>query len=147
MPNPLLPSVHLASTWFLVGLVWFVQLVHYPLMDHVSPDRFVHYETVHRQNILFIVGPAMLLQLASAWWLWQSSHTYQRLWLVNLLFIGLIWLSTFLVQVPLHDELNRQFSAAAHDQLVKTNWFRTLLWSVQGVLSLWLLRKTTWTTA
>ena len=33
--------VHATSALLLVGLIWTVQVVHYPLMAAVGPDRFV----------------------------------------------------------------------------------------------------------
>ena len=50
-----------------------------------------------------------------------------------------IWLSTFALQVPRHDELRGGFDARAHEQLVGTNWIRTVLWTLRGVVCLWML--------
>ena len=36
----LLP-VHIAVTWYMTGVIWFVQLVHYPLMDGVGRERLM----------------------------------------------------------------------------------------------------------
>ena len=37
-------GTHLVCTLLMVGVILFVQIVHYPLMDRVGADRFVHYE-------------------------------------------------------------------------------------------------------
>jgi hypothetical protein len=50
------------------------------------------------------------------------------------------WLSTFLVQVPLHARLGTGFDAAAHRRLVLSNSLRTLAWTGRGVLALVMLR-------
>lgn len=47
-----------------------------------------------------------------------------------------IWVSTFVVQVPLHGRLVRGFEISVHRRLVRTNWLRTAVWSVRGVLAL-----------
>jgi hypothetical protein len=39
--------VHLAATAAMVGLIWFVQVVHYPLFASVGADEFVAYENAH----------------------------------------------------------------------------------------------------
>ena len=39
--------VHAATTLFMVGVIWFVQIVHYPLFQRVGKDGFGAYE---RQN-------------------------------------------------------------------------------------------------
>jgi hypothetical protein len=56
--------------------------------------------------------------------------------------IGLIlaiWLSTFFLQVPLHERLAQGFDAETHRSLVNTNWIRTAAWTLRAVLVLWLL--------
>ena len=32
-----------AATWFMAGLHWFVQVVHYPLFADVGTERFIAY--------------------------------------------------------------------------------------------------------
>jgi hypothetical protein len=39
-----LTSIHLAATWFMVGLIWVIQIVHYPLFTSVGSDSFAEYE-------------------------------------------------------------------------------------------------------
>ncbi|MCK6525129.1 hypothetical protein L6R49_27300, partial [Myxococcota bacterium] len=39
MSSTLLLLIHAAATWFMVGLIWFVQIVHYPLFSAVGPPR------------------------------------------------------------------------------------------------------------
>jgi hypothetical protein len=52
-------------------------------------------------------------------------------WVGGLIVI-VIWASTGLIQVPLHDRLGRGFDADAHRLLVTTNWIRTVGWSVRA---------------
>jgi hypothetical protein len=40
------------------------------------------------------------------------------------------------LQVPLHTRLARGFDPAAHRQLVRTNWLRTLAWTLRALLLL-----------
>ena len=58
--------LQLASTWFLVGLIWTIQVVHYPLFAAVGTDRFVAYEASHARLITLVVGPVMLVEAATA---------------------------------------------------------------------------------
>jgi hypothetical protein len=51
-----------------------------------------------------------------------------------------IWLSTALLQVPLHNLLARGLDREAVARLVQTNWIRTAAWSARAVVSLALLR-------
>ena len=138
---PFLFLVHFASTWYLVGLCWLVQRVQYPLMSLVGRDSFTHFEAAHVARIGPVVAPMMLIELGSGLLLWMFGGEAFRcpLFLVALGLLGSIWLSTFLVQVPLHGTLGRGFDAAAYGSLVRTNWIRTLAWSARGLLLFWML--------
>jgi hypothetical protein len=130
--------IHAAATWSMVGLIWFVQAVHYPLFAEVGSEQFVQYERLHQQRTTWVVMPLMLVELASAAALafWRGSRV-SSVWAgIGLLLLGMIWLSTFLVQVPLHAQLAGGFKAEVHRRLVATNWWRTVLWTARGVLAL-----------
>ncbi|GIU73068.1 MAG: hypothetical protein KatS3mg004_0155 [Bryobacteraceae bacterium] len=135
--------LHAAATWFLAGLVWFVQLVHYPLMAEAARADFVRYEALHQRYTTWIVAPVMTLEAALAVWL--TAHPPENLpgWSV-LVAAGLlagIWASTFAVQVPIHARLAAGFDARVHRRLVRSNWFRTAAWSVRAVIAaMWLVR-------
>ena len=36
--------IHLAITWIMVGIIWMVQVVHYPLMAYTGPDHSARYQ-------------------------------------------------------------------------------------------------------
>lgn len=54
------------STFFMVRLIWFVQIVHYPLMDRVSEGSSPQYETAHCRLTSWVVGPPMLVEVTTA---------------------------------------------------------------------------------
>ena len=126
---------------FLTGLIWIVQVVHYPLMSRVGADRFAEYERLHAAWITPVVGPAMLLEAALAAWLLLQTPAGIPSWStkVGLALVVLIWGVTFFVSVPCHAQLAAGFDAAAHDRLVSTNWIRTIAWTARAALSLWML--------
>lgn len=138
-----LPLIHFASTWYLVGLCWMVQRVQYPLMDRVGTDRYRDYELGHVTQIGPVVAPMMLLEVATAIALFfAGGEAYRRpIFLASVALLGLIWASTFLIQVPLHNTLGQGFDAAAHASLVNTNWIRTLAWTGRGLLLIGLLQS------
>jgi hypothetical protein len=133
----LISVIHAASTWFMVGLIWFVQVVHYPGFGHVPPEGFVDYAARHVARTGFVVGPPMLIEAGSAMalvYLSPSTLTWSAL---ALLFI--VWLSTGLLQVPAHDRLSSGRDDAVIRRLVLTNWLRTVAWSIRGVLAMAIL--------
>ncbi len=128
--TPLL-ATHASATWALVGLVWTVQLVQYPLFANVGTDAFPAFHARHARQITWVVGPLMLTELATAGLL-VARGTRSPWLLASLVPLAVVWLSTWLVQVPLHDQLSRGFDADAHARLVATNWTRTAAWTLRG---------------
>lgn len=136
----LLLLVHLGSTLAMAGLIWFVQIVHYPLFAHVGPERFASYEALHSQLTSLVVVPLMCTEAftaAALLWLRPPGVSF-ALAAAGLALVVLIWLSTFFVQVPLHQALAAGFDADAHRRLVGSNWVRTVLWSLRAVVVLWM---------
>lgn len=134
-----------AATFYMVGLLWFVQHVHYPLFAAVGADAFPGYERAHVVRTNPVVGPPMLLELASAVLLVVARPAgvpSAAVWL-GLGLLAVIWLSTALLQVPRHRELESGFEQRAHRRLVTSNWVRTVAWSLRGLLVLWMLLRVT----
>ena len=128
--------VHFGATWALVGLIWFVQVVHYPLFAHVGGDAFPNYEAQHTRRTGWVVGVLMPLEAGTALWLVLSPPAdVDVAWLLlGLALVGVLWLTTLVVHVPLHRRLSAGFDPSVGRRLVVTNWIRTVLWSARGVL-------------
>lgn len=124
------------ATWYLVGLIWMVQVVHYNMFDRVGSEQFAQYEADHNRLITPIVGIPMLVEIVTASLLLVSSPIGFPRWaaVVSVVLIVLIWLSTALIQVPCHNQLMSGFDASVYKKLVTTNWIRTVLWTARGLL-------------
>lgn len=131
IPDWIFP-VHHAATWALVGLIWTIQVVHYPLFAQVGRETFVAYHQRHSCQITWVVAPLMFLELGSAAWL-VLAGTRDPWLLASLPLLVFNWASTWLVQIPLHDKLATGFDAKAHHRLVTSNWWRTAAWSARAV--------------
>jgi hypothetical protein len=133
--------VHAACSFMMVGVIWTVQLVHYPLFLAVGRDHWARYHARHVQTIGFIVGPLMTAELFSgallAFRLPESLAPW-AIWL-NLALIVTVWASTAFLQMPLHQQLAKRFDSRAVRNLVATNWLRTAAWSAHGLLVVLLL--------
>ena len=136
MMSTLILLTQLASTWFLVGLIWTIQVVHYPLFAAVGLDRFVDYEAAHARLITLVVGPVMLIEAATAVLLITNRPPAIPAWIAwtGLALVAVIWISTAAIQVPAHGRLAEGFEAAAHARLVGSNWIRTIAWAARGLL-------------
>ena len=137
----LLLLAHAAATLFMVGVIWFVQVVHYPLFARVGAPEFSPYSTRHTTLTGLVVGPPMLLEAGTAVALvvWTPPGISVSLVWTGLLLVAGIWLSTALLQAPRHTALGRGFDPAAHRFLVTSNWLRTVLWSLRGLVVLCIL--------
>jgi len=135
-----LTLVHAAAAWFLTGLIWMVQVVHYPLFARVGAAGYREYQLAHQSLISLIVGPAMLVEAIAATVLLVQRR--DPLTIAGAALLALIWLSTALLQVPLHNALSDGFDPAIHSRLVQTNWIRTVAWTLRAFIALSLLRTT-----
>ena len=137
----LLLALHAAATLLMTGLAWFVAVVHYPLMAEIGRPEFPGYERLHRQRTTWLAAPLMLAEAGLAAWLAVFPPPAVPSWQVHTAaaLLVAIWLSTFAVQVPLHERLSQGFDSRAHRRLVATHWGRTFGWTLRSVLALsWL---------
>jgi len=137
---PLLIAQLLVSG-FLSGLIWTIQVVHYPLMARVGVDQFAQYERLHSASITPLVGPAMLAEAAVVGMLLLQRPAAIPGWMpwAGAALVALIWAVTFFVSVPCHAALAQGFDASTHDRLVATNWLRTVAWTGRAALAAWML--------
>lgn len=138
----LIPMVHAGATWFMAGLIWFVQVVHYPLMGVVPASGFSEYSAAHQRRTTWVVGPVMLVEAGSSLLLVLMPHEQivgmPARW-IGLGLLAVIWVSTFVLQVPLHAKLARGFDRGVWLRLVSTNWLRTVAWTGRGVIAVVLM--------
>ncbi len=135
--------MQVGSTLAMVGLIWFVQIVHYPLMAQVGQENFLRYEAEHQRLTTLVVVPLMLSELLSALmllWCRPEAVDGGLVW-GGLLLVISIWLVTFTVQVPQHARLMISFDTAVHRSLVRGNWIRTAAWTARGGLVLAMLEQ------
>ncbi len=123
------------------GVIWVMQVVHYPLMRFASGEQFARFETEHQTRISWVVGPLMLIEgvcvlafllappAGLPWWLpWAGAG-------VEAIAIG----TTVFVSAPLHGRLNAHFDQATLDRLVATNWIRTIAWTGRAAVAIAML--------
>lgn len=134
---------NVASTWALVGLIWVIQLVHYPLFALVGREHWSAYEAAHQSQITLLVLPLMLVELGTSVLIALDPPKGVPTWAAwfALGLVGVAWLSTAFIQVPLHGQLSVNWEAGAHQALVATNWIRTAAWSAHGAMVLWFLGR------
>lgn len=133
--------LHSAATWAMVGLIWFVQLVHYPLFASVGDQHFVQYEAHHTRRTTWVVGALMPVEAVTAAWLVFAlpDGVSRGLAASGLALVALLWLSTALWQAPMHGRLSSGYDPTLQQRLVRTNWVRTAGWTARGMVVLMML--------
>ena len=137
----LLLLLNFASTWAMVGLIWLIQIVHYPLFLKVGREQFIEYSEDHQRLITYIVLPLMFVELATTFllWSWRPVGISNASVLGGVALILVIWGSTFLIQVPQHGKLLAGYDPDVCRHLVYGNWIRTIAWSMRGLISAWMV--------
>jgi len=128
-------------TLYNVGVIWVLQLNHYPLYAQVGQGEFQAYLVAHNQRILLpIVLPGIIAFASSLLLLWRRPVEAPKwsVWVVIVLNAAIL-LSTILAQGPAHNALARDgYSEALIQRIITTNWLRTVAWTINGVLLLWM---------
>ena len=132
---------YVGSTWAMFGIIWFAQIVHYPLFSKVGSDGFTEYQKFNLFRTVFIVIPLQMVELLTALllaWKMPSGILPIQAW-TNLILIGITWISTVTLQVPSHNKLARGFDPKTQKMLVSSNWVRTIAWTARGAIVVWML--------
>ncbi|WP_298760292.1 hypothetical protein [uncultured Psychroserpens sp.] len=128
--------IHIFTTVFMTGLCWFVQIVHYPLFRAIDTNVFPKYE---RKNAItgIITVPVMTIELITG--LILIYNYPENLYILNIVLLSIIWLSTMIFQVPIHLKLMNEGSSTLITKVIRTNWIRTLSWTARSVILIYLL--------
>lgn len=127
-------TVHVAATMAMVGLMWTVHFVHYPLFAKVGAEGYPDYQSEHIDRIGAVLvlpwgleGASIIAVLVLGW-----RHPIRRLAIAGVALMGLILLVTAVWAAPVHGELLDGFDAEQHDTLMNANLVRTILWTARG---------------
>lgn len=128
--------LNLLATWTMVGVIWFVQIVHYPLLAVVPVESAASTAVEHQRRTGFVVGPPMAIEGVTTLLLLWSRPDGVSVWLpwVAAVLLAVALGSTVLLSVPRHERMARQPDAKVGRELVITNWPRTIAWTARGVL-------------
>jgi hypothetical protein len=132
--------IHMAATWAMIGFIWTIQLLQYPLMREVPEDGFSRFEAVHQRRVTAVIalfGPLEVVMAALVFLTVDAVPTWLSFGSGALL--AAIWTSTAFFYAPLHTRLADGFDERLHRRLVTTNWLRTIAWTARGLAAAWML--------
>ena len=130
-----------AFTAFNTGLIWVIQVVHYPSFLHIDEARYEAFQKFHMKGITMIVLPSMAVELVSSGVLllyWDQLPSL-LVYIASVVLLGLIWLHTAFLASPIHVQLSKVYLLENIQKLIRINWWRTIIWSVRAVLVGYLL--------
>ena len=123
----------------MAGLIWFVQVVHYPLFHQISDTKSIDYAFQNQRRTAWIVGMPMFVEGITTLWLFFDPINGRLLPLIGGLVLIKVHASTIFLQVPKHDQLLNGYKKEVVDQLVKTNWIRTIGWSIRSLIAIFIV--------
>ena len=129
-------TVHLIFTSIMVGVIWLVQVVHYPSFNFIDKKFYSDFQNFHIKRISFIVIPVMLLELVSGLILIFLDNRHSTPILISFGILILIWIITGLFFAKAHQDLTVGYDREIVKKIIKLNWIRTLLWSIRLILLL-----------
>lgn len=128
-------NIQLAIDLGLVVLIWMTQLITYPGFLHYPAYSLEKWHANYTSRITLIVFPLMVGQLAiAAFKLYNDLGATE---MINAALVTSTWLLTFLVFVPMHDQISKGLgNEKLLENLVKKNWMRTAIWTLIFLLNL-----------
>ena len=132
-------AIHLVLASIMVGVIWVIQLVHYPSFRYTDKEKYVSFQIFHMRNISFIVMPVMVLEFLSGLLLVLYHSNQESLFRISFILLLIIWLITALFFAQIHQKLSKGYDETLVRNLVSLNWIRTLLWTIRTIIILYCL--------
>ena len=126
--------IHLIATSVMVGVIWVIQLVHYPSFHFIELKQYTTFQRFHMSRISYVVIPAMVTELFTLILIIISMDQIDTLVLASAILLIFIWLITAVFFSGVHQKLTLGYDQTVVDKLVKLNWGRTLLWTLRLLL-------------
>jgi hypothetical protein len=122
-----------------LGLTACAQWRWYPEFRRIAPADFPAHHRRHTRKLGLLAPPALLGDLAVALafsWSVRSGDLSGQFLLADggALLTLVAWLSTFLLQVPLHRRLERGPDPEAVEELLRSNRLRLIAWALKSLL-------------
>ena len=129
---------HITSTSIMVGVIWVIQLVHYPSFKYVKDSDYIIFQKYHMSNISYIVFPVMCTELVTALFIFFSGEE-SLFFVLSLICLFLIWVITGVLFSKFHSILQTGKDLKIIEKMIKANWIRTLLWTMRLIMILFVI--------
>ena len=122
---------HLIFSSIMTGVIWVIQIVHYPSFHFIEKELYTAFQKFHMNKISIIVIPVMLAELITGIMLLFDKSSKSFFLITSLIILILIWAITGVFFSKVHSKLIFGYQELVVNQLVVMNWIRTLLWTLR----------------
>lgn len=135
MPDVVL-VLNLVATLVMVGVIWFVQIVHYPLLAVVPVESAAEVAVDHQRRTGWVVMLPMTVEGFTTLGLLKWVPEGVAWWVpwLNGVFLAVALGCTVFLSVPRHARMAAHPDKSVGRELVLTNWPRTIAWSARGLV-------------
>ena len=130
--------IHIISTSIMVGVIWVIQLVHYPSFKYVNESDYIIFQKYHMSNISNIVFPVMFTELITALIILFFGEK-SLFFVLSLICLFLIWVMTGVLFTKYHSILKEGKDLMIIEKMIKANWIRALLWTMRLIMILFVI--------
>lgn len=126
--------IRLAVDAGLCVLVWLVQVIIYPSFLYTDRQKLKEWHARYTRRITYFIAPLLFLETGII----AYQIVFEDLsFLIDGLFLAIIWSNTFFVAVPIHNAIDRNHNIQQNiRKLISVNRWRTLAWSALFLLAL-----------
>ena len=122
---------HLIFSAIMTGVIWVIQIVHYPSFHFIEKELYTAFQKFHMNKISIIVIPVMLAELITGIMLLFDKSSKSFFLITSLIILILIWAITGVFFSKVHSKLIFGYQELVVNQLVVMNWIRTFLWTLR----------------
>ncbi len=111
----------------MIGVILMTQVITYPSFLKIDKNEFVSFHNNYVKNISIVAVPTMSLELLTL--VYMNVYINNLLFMKSLLVLIVIWLVTFIIIVPIHNQLSKKLEIEKIVSLIRYNLIRTVLWT------------------
>ncbi len=132
---------HAFATWLMIGMIFFVQVVYYPLYKRLKK----HLTTFEKKDLIhmgYLVGPTLMIELVSGvvvLFALDKSITYRILAYINVTLLVSVWIVSIIIKCRHRSSKKTLMFLRFHHMLLTSNWIRTTIWGIRGVVVLFMV--------
>ena len=133
----ILINISLFCNIFMIGVSFITQFITYPSFRLIDIKLFSNFHKSYTKKMLFIVGPIMTIEFTSAAILLFVRVDFY--FLIQFILVSIVWVLTFFLIVPLHNQLEKKYDKSLNSKLINLNGYRSLIWSVKFIFLLFII--------